>query len=70
MGRSDGYRREGNTEVLTYANRLMSGWAWDRADYHVMLVDGRVTACGPGTIRAAPAPSFAAFVLIPSGSGR
>jgi hypothetical protein len=48
----------------------MSGWAWDRADYHVMLVDGRVTACGPGTIRAAPAPSFAAFVLIPSGSGR
>lgn len=46
LGKPDGFRREGATETLTYSNRLMSGWAWDRSDYYVVLSDGKVTAYG------------------------
>ena len=65
MGRPDGYTREGNSEALTYANRLMSGWSWDRADYNVVLVDGRVSAFGPGTIRQGQGPNVGVLVLVP-----
>lgn len=27
LGRPDGYQRQGNTEALIYANRLLSGWS-------------------------------------------
>jgi hypothetical protein len=50
LGQPDGISHDGNTEVLTYANRLMSGWDFDRADYHVNLTDGHVIAYGPGPI--------------------
>jgi hypothetical protein len=65
LGRPDGYRRVGNTEALTYAQRLMSGWSWDKADYQVILVDGRVAEYGPGTIRPAPTPSVSTLVIVP-----
>ena len=32
LGRPDGYSQSGSTEALTYSNRLMSGFSWDRAD--------------------------------------
>ena len=51
LGKPDGFQSSEATEVLTYANRLMSGWSWDRADYHVILTDGVVTEYGPGEIR-------------------
>jgi hypothetical protein len=55
LGRPDGVATvEGHT-VMTYANRLMSGWSWDRADYHVILdPQGRVAAYGQGQVRANP----------------
>lgn len=51
MGRPDGYSEQDGYQVLTYKNRLMSGWSWDRADYQVLLRDGRVVQYGPGTVR-------------------
>lgn len=51
LGKPDGFRRDGNTETLTYANRLMSGWGWDRSDYFVTLTDGKVSGYGNGEVR-------------------
>jgi len=51
MGRPDGYSEQDGYQVLTYKNRLMSGWSWDRADYQVLLRDGRVVQYGPGVVR-------------------
>src|ERR1700749_2570834 len=51
MGRPDGYSEQDGYQVLTYKNRLMSGWSWGRADYQVLLQDGRVVQYGPGTVR-------------------
>jgi hypothetical protein len=66
LGRPDGFAQSGSTEALTYSNRLMSGFSWDRADYHVILSKGVVTAYGPGTVRQNSAPgNFGALVLIP-----
>src|SRR5262245_33247262 len=57
LGRPDGFAQSGSTEALTYSNRLMSGFSWDRADYHVILSSGVVTAYGPGTVRQNSASS-------------
>jgi hypothetical protein len=66
LGRPDGYAQSGSTEALTYGNRLMSGFSWDRADYHVILTSGVVTAYGPGTVRQNSAPgNLRTLVLIP-----
>jgi hypothetical protein len=66
LGRPDGYAQSGSTEALTYSNRLMSGFSWDRADYHVMFSSGIVTAYGPGTVRQNSAPgNIRTLVLIP-----
>jgi hypothetical protein len=43
MGRPDGFSEQDGYQVLTYKNRLMSGWSWDRADYQV-LPHGRQVA--------------------------
>jgi hypothetical protein len=51
MGRPDGFSEQDGYQVLTYKNRLMSGWSWDRADYQVLLKDGRVVQYGPGVVR-------------------
>jgi hypothetical protein len=51
LGRPDGFWRSGNMAALTYSDRLVSGWSWDRADYQVILTDGHVTAYGPGAVR-------------------
>ena len=32
LGRPDGFAQSGATEALTYSNRLMSGFSWDRAE--------------------------------------
>jgi hypothetical protein len=63
LGRPDGYRREGSVEALTYSNRFMSGWDWDKADYHILLTNDRVTAYGAGQIRQAPGVST--LLLVP-----
>ena len=51
LGQPDGYRTAGEQEVLSWNNRLSSGWAWDRADYNVILTAGRVTEYGQGEVR-------------------
>ena len=51
LGQPDGYRKIENQEVLSWNNRLSSGWAWDRADYNVILTEGRVTEYGQGQVR-------------------
>lgn len=51
LGKPDGFKRDGSAETLTYANRMMSGWAWDRTDYWVVLTDGKVSGYGTGEVR-------------------
>ncbi len=51
LGRPDGFRTEGNYTILKYTNRLISGWSWDTADYHVILKGDRVTEYGSGEVR-------------------
>lgn len=63
MGNPDGVSRSGNVETLTYANRLMSGWSWDRATYQVQLTDGNVTSYGPVDIRSRQSPVTPVVVM-------
>jgi hypothetical protein len=51
LGNPDGFKRSGNAEALTYTNRLISGWSWDRTDYTVILEDGHVAQFGSGQVR-------------------
>ena len=51
LGRPDGVQTAGQYEAFEYANRLISGWSWDRADYYVVLQNGVVTSYGPGQVR-------------------
>lgn len=51
LGNPDGFRIVGDQEVLTYTNRLISGWSWDRADYHFVIKDNKVIAYGTGEVR-------------------
>ncbi|MBA3351101.1 MAG: hypothetical protein H0U23_01515 [Blastocatellia bacterium] len=36
---------------MSWNNRLASGWAWDRADYNVIVTDGQVSEYGQGEVR-------------------
>jgi outer membrane protein assembly factor BamE (lipoprotein component of BamABCDE complex) len=51
MGDPDGVKKEGEYESFQYVNRLISGWAWDKADYGVVFYQGKVTQYGAGTVR-------------------
>ncbi len=51
MGNQEGYKKIGDYEVYSYYNKLISGWAWDRADYHYVVKDGKVIEYGAGEIR-------------------
>ena len=51
LGNPDGVQTSGNYEALEYANRLISGWSWDRTDYYVILNNNVVTSYGPGQVR-------------------
>jgi len=64
LGNPDGFRRSGEYEALRYANRLISGWSWDRADYNVILRNGRVVEYGPGQVRQRD-PNISTLILVP-----
>ena len=51
LGKPDGYKISGEYEALKYANKLMSGWSWDRADYYAILKNGILIEYGAGEIR-------------------
>lgn len=51
LGNPDGFKTVNDQEILNYKNRLISGWSWDRADYHFVIKDGKVVAYGAGEVR-------------------
>lgn len=51
LGRYDGFSTQGEYTVLRYTNKLVSGWAYDRADYNVILKDDKVVEYGAGEVR-------------------
>jgi hypothetical protein len=51
MGKPDGFKAQDGYEVLRYTNRLISGWSWDRADYNIVLKDGKLVEFGAGEVR-------------------
>jgi hypothetical protein len=51
MGPQEGYKKIGDYEIYSYYNKLISGWARDRADYHYIVKDGQVVEYGAGEIR-------------------
>jgi hypothetical protein len=63
LGNPDGYKRTEHNEALLYINRFISGWGWDKADYTVILEDGKVKEWGAGNVRQAPAPQGGGFIL-------
>ena len=64
LGNPDGFQRSGDYEALRYTNRLISGWSWDRADYNVILRNGRVVEYGPGQVRQRD-PNVSTLILVP-----
>lgn len=62
MGNPDGFRILGEQEVLTYTNRLISGWSWDRADYHFIIENNKVVAYGTGEVRVKQNNTF---IIVP-----
>lgn len=65
MGRPDGMTRAGNRVGWQYANRLMSGWSWDQADYYAVFEDTRLAEWGAGQVRQNPGPQGAVLVVVP-----
>ena len=37
LGKADGFKVRGKFTVYHYNHKLISGWAWDRADFHVIF---------------------------------
>lgn len=64
MGPPDGVMVEGQFEALSYSNRLMSGWSWDRTDYYVILEDGIVTQYGNGEVRQDQRQGSTVLILV------
>ena len=67
LGSPDGFQSAGDYEALKYANRLMSGWSWDRTDYQVILREGRVVAYGNGEVRQSSPNVLTLIPLMPPG---
>lgn len=65
MGRPDGFKAEGEYEILRYTNRLISGWSWDRADYNVILKDGKLVEYGAGEVRTKQVGTSTILFLAP-----
>jgi hypothetical protein len=65
LGRPDGFQRSDDQVGYQYANRLMSGWGWDRADYYALFDGGRLVQWGPGEIRTGSGPNVGTLVVVP-----
>ena len=51
LGTPDGAKGEGEYSYLSYNHKLITGWAWDRADYHAIFKNGRLVEYGMGEVR-------------------
>jgi hypothetical protein len=63
LGNPDGFQSRGEYESLRYSHRLITGWAWDRADYFVILKDNRVVEYGTGVVRVRDVNSNVLFLV-------
>lgn len=63
LGNLDGYQTRGEHEALKYSHRLVTGWAWDRADYFVILKDNKVVEYGTGEVRVKDVNSNILFLV-------
>ena len=63
LGNPDGYQARGEYEALKYSHRLVTGWAWDRADYFVILKDGKTVEYGTGEVRVKDVNSNVLFLV-------
>ena len=51
LGKADGFKVRGKFTVYTYNHKLITGYAWDRADFHVIFEDNKVVEYGMGEVR-------------------
>jgi len=51
LGQPDGYEIIDNKEILTYTNRLISGWSWDTTDYQIVIENNKVISYKSGEVR-------------------
>ncbi|MBN2267780.1 MAG: hypothetical protein JW725_05600 [Candidatus Babeliaceae bacterium] len=63
LGNPDGYQARGEYEAMKYSHRLVTGWAWDRADYYVILKDQKVVEYGTGEVRVKDVNSNVLFLV-------
>ena len=63
LGHPDGYQSRGEYEALKYSHRLVTGWSWDRADYFVILKDGKTVEYGTGEVRVKDVNSNVLFLI-------
>lgn len=63
LGNPDGYQARGEYEALKYSHRLVTGWAWDRADYYVIFKDQKVVEYGTGEVRVKDVNSNVLFLV-------
>jgi hypothetical protein len=64
LGEPDGFERSGEFTGFQYTNLLVSGWAWDRADYVAIFEDDRLVQWGPGQVREKEAPDMGVRTLV------
>jgi hypothetical protein len=63
LGNPDGFQARGEYDAIKYSHRLVTGWAWDRADYYVILKDNKVVEYGTGEIRVKDVNSNVLFLV-------
>jgi hypothetical protein len=63
LGNPDGFQARGEYEAIKYSHRLATGWAWDRADYFVILKDNKVVEYGTGEVRVKAVNSNVLFLV-------
>ena len=63
LGKPDGYKKDNNFEIYSYYNKMISGWSYDKADYHFIFEKGKLIQYGAGEIRQNT--NTGAFILVP-----
>jgi len=64
LGNPDGFKTNEDYQALIYSHRLVSGWAYDRADYSIILKDDKVIEYGMGEVRVKN-PNSSVLLLVP-----
>ena len=51
LGNPDGYERNGELELFSYTDRMVSGWGWDKGNYKVLFKEGKAIQYGIDSMR-------------------